>query len=96
MVCIDHNFLLKKTLINLTLHLSYYPYQIILQLQQNPKSNLNQLTPLTHNQEEYYLTDIFDFINSNNVSMYTTEDINEINGINTIQQLGQIKNQLGS
>lgn len=48
-----------------------------------------------NNQEEYYLTDIFDFINSNSVSIYTTDNINEINGINTIEQLENIENKLG-
>ena len=45
-------------------------------------------------QEEYYLTDIFEFINSNNISIYTTNDINEINGINTIEQLEHIEEHL--
>jgi len=45
-------------------------------------------------QAEYYLTDIFEFISNKNVSIYTTNNINEINGINTIEQLKNIEKQL--
>ena len=47
-----------------------------------------------NNQEEYYLTDIFEFIDNKDVSIYTTNNINEINGINTVGQLKNIENQL--
>jgi len=47
-----------------------------------------------NNQAEYYLTDIFEFINNSDVSIYTTNNIDEINGINTIEQLKNIESQL--
>tara|TARA_Y100000590_G_C15651932_1_gene989115 strand:+ start:408 stop:1139 length:732 start_codon:yes stop_codon:yes gene_type:complete len=47
-----------------------------------------------NNQGEYYLTDIFDFINNKDVSTYKTPNIDEINGINTIEQLENIENQM--
>ena len=39
---------------------------------------------------EYYLTDIFNFINEENTSIYQIENSNEIAGINTIDQLKEI------
>ena len=45
-------------------------------------------------QNEYYLTDIFNHINTNNVSIYKTDNIHEINGINTIEQLQNLEETL--
>tara|TARA_Y100000590_G_C15730855_1_gene1016972 strand:+ start:2868 stop:3593 length:726 start_codon:yes stop_codon:yes gene_type:complete len=45
-------------------------------------------------QSEYYLTDIFKFIDNQYVSIYNTNKINEINGINTKEQLNQISKQM--
>ena len=38
-------------------------------------------------QKEYYLTDIFNYIDENKISILLTENNNEIYGINTIEQL---------
>jgi len=48
----------------------------------------------SNNQNEFYLTDIFNFINSNKISIYNTKKINEINGINTLKQLEQLSKEL--
>ena len=48
----------------------------------------------SNNQNEFYLTDIFNFINSNKISIYNTKKINEINGINTLEQLEQLSKEL--
>ena len=42
-----------------------------------------------NNQNEYYLTDVFNFM-KNNISVILTDDVNEISGINTVQQLEKI------
>ena len=47
-----------------------------------------------NNQEEYYLTDIFHNIDKNMISIFNTKNINEINGINTLEQLNNITNEL--
>lgn len=48
----------------------------------------------SNNQSEFYLTDIFNFINSDKISIYNTKKINEINGINTSEQLEQLSKDL--
>ena len=45
-------------------------------------------------QNEYYLTDIFNFIESDKISIFETNSIKEITGINTIEQLTNMKEQL--
>ena len=40
-----------------------------------------------NNQKEYYLTDIFNFIKKNKISIIKTELLTEIAGINTLEQL---------
>ena len=45
-----------------------------------------------NNQQEYYLTDIFDFVDKDNISVIKTSNNQEINGINTLEQLGNIAN----
>jgi len=45
-------------------------------------------------QNEYYLTDIFNYINTSNVSIYKTDNIDEINGINTIEQLENLEESI--
>ena len=42
-------------------------------------------------QSEYYLTDIFNFIDENDTAIYQIEDCNEIAGINTIEQLNELE-----
>ena len=44
-----------------------------------------------NNQNEFYLTDIFEFIDKDKISVYNTSKIDEINGINTIEQLNELK-----
>ena len=41
-------------------------------------------------QKEYYLTDIFNYINKNEISVLLTENKDEIYGINTAEQLNKI------
>ena len=48
----------------------------------------------SNNQNEFYLTDIFNFIDSDKISIYNTKKINEINGINTLTQLEQLSKEL--
>ena len=48
----------------------------------------------SNNQNEFYLTDIFNFIDSDKISIYNTKKINEINGINTLAQLEQLSKEL--
>ena len=58
---------------------------------------LNEKIPLIKNknaQKEFYLTDIFNFINNNEISTYKTFDSSEISGINTIQQLENLEEEL--
>lgn len=45
----------------------------------------------SNNQNEFYLTDIFEFIDKDKISIYNTSKIDEINGINTIEQLNEMK-----
>ena len=45
-----------------------------------------------NNQQEYYLTDIFDFVDKDKISVIKTSNNQEINGINTLEQLGNIAN----
>ena len=45
-------------------------------------------------QKEFYLTDIFNFIENNRISTYKTNDSKEISGINTIEQLKILENKL--
>ena len=42
-------------------------------------------------QKEYYLPDIFNFINKNQTSIYKIKDYNEISGVNTIKQLKELE-----
>ena len=44
----------------------------------------------SNKQNEFYLTDIFEFIDKNKISVYNTKQTNEINGINTIEQLNEL------
>ena len=41
-------------------------------------------------QKEYYLTDIFNYINKSDISIFLTENKDEIYGINTIEQLKEL------
>ena len=43
-----------------------------------------------NNQNEYYLTDIFDYMNNEKISITPIKDQKEISGINTIKQLEEI------
>ena len=43
-------------------------------------------------QKEYYLPDIFNFIDKRQTSIYKIEDYNEISGINTLKQLEELEN----
>ena len=45
-------------------------------------------------QKEFYLTDIFNFIDNDRISTYKTLDSLEISGINTIEQLQQIESKI--
>ena len=42
-------------------------------------------------QKEYYLPDIFNFIDKHQISIYKIKDCNEISGINTIEQLKELE-----
>ena len=42
-------------------------------------------------QKEYYLPDIFNFIDKHQTSIYKIKDYNEISGINTVQQLKELE-----
>jgi len=44
----------------------------------------------SNKQNEYYLTDIFEFIDKDKISTYNTQQTDEINGINTIKQLDEL------
>ena len=44
----------------------------------------------SNKQNEYYLTDIFEFIDKDKISTYNTQQTDEINGINTIKQLVEL------
>ena len=58
---------------------------------------LMESIPLINNnnvQKEYYLTDIFNFINEDDTAIYEIEDYNEIAGINTIEQLEELEKTL--
>ena len=44
----------------------------------------------SNKQNEYYLTDIFEFIDKDKISIYNTDQTDEINGINTIKQLNEL------
>ena len=44
----------------------------------------------SNKQNEYYLTDIFEFIDKDKISIYNTQETDEINGINTIKQLNEL------
>jgi UDP-N-acetylglucosamine diphosphorylase/glucosamine-1-phosphate N-acetyltransferase len=53
--------------------------------------------PLINNnnvQKEYYLTDIFNFINEDDTAIHEIKDYNEIAGINTIEQLEELERNL--
>ena len=55
---------------------------------------LNQTIPLIDNknaQSEYYLTDIFNFIDEKDTSIFEVKNNNEISGINTIVQLSNME-----
>ncbi len=58
---------------------------------------LKEKIPLINNnntQKEFYLTDIFNFINNDKISTYKILDPLEISGINTIEQLNQIEQKI--
>jgi len=61
------------------------------------KSNtiLNNITKITNNskQNEYYLTDIFNFINKKSIDLLYLENKYEIMGVNTPEQLISLENQ---
>lgn len=44
----------------------------------------------SNKQNEFYLTDIFEFIEKDKISIYNTKQTDEINGINTIEQLNEL------
>ena len=44
----------------------------------------------SNRQNEFYLTDIFEFIEKDKISIYNTKQTDEINGINTINQLNEL------
>ena len=55
---------------------------------------LKKIIPMINNnnaQSEYYLTDIFNFMDERDTSIYQIKDCNEIAGINTIEQLEQLE-----
>jgi UDP-N-acetylglucosamine diphosphorylase/glucosamine-1-phosphate N-acetyltransferase len=55
---------------------------------------LRDKIPLIKNdnmQKEYYLPDIFNFINKHQTSIYKIKDYNEISGINTVEQLEELE-----
>ena len=57
---------------------------------------LNEKIPLIKNdnvQQEFYLTDIFNFIDKDKISTFKTQDEHEISGINTLQQLKNLEKQ---
>tara|TARA_B100000579_G_scaffold76316_1_gene59057 strand:- start:13979 stop:14710 length:732 start_codon:yes stop_codon:yes gene_type:complete len=57
-------------------------------------ATLNKTIPLIDNhnaQEEYYLTDMFNFINEEDTAIYQIENYNEISGINTAEQLEELE-----
>mgnify|MGYP001246249728 CR=1 FL=1 len=57
---------------------------------------LNKIIPLIDNhnaQGEYYLTDIFNFINEEDTAIYQIKNYNEISGINTLEQLEELEKQ---
>ena len=47
-----------------------------------------------NNQKEYYLTDIFNFIEKNKISIIEIKSIEEIKGINTLEQLQSISDKI--
>ena len=56
---------------------------------------LNQKISLIDNdnkQQEYYLTDIFNFIDENDTSIYKIKNYHEVSGINNIDQLENLNN----
>jgi bifunctional UDP-N-acetylglucosamine pyrophosphorylase / glucosamine-1-phosphate N-acetyltransferase len=54
---------------------------------------LSKITP-NNNQKEYYLTDIFNFIPKEQTGTVVTNDEHEVTGINSIEQLQEIENEL--
>ena len=57
-------------------------------------ATLNKTIPLIDNhnaQEEYYLTDIFNFINEEDTAIYQIKNYKEISGINTSDQLEELE-----
>ena len=55
---------------------------------------LKNIIPMIDNnnaQNEYYLTDIFNFINERDTSIYQIKNCNEIAGINTLYELQQLE-----
>ena len=57
-------------------------------------ATLNKTIPLIDNrnaQEEYYLTDIFNFINEEDTAIYQIKNYKEISGINTSEQLEELE-----
>ena len=58
---------------------------------------LKTLIPMIDNdnaQNEYYLTDIFNFIKEEKTSIHQIKDSNEIAGINTVEQLQQLEKSM--
>ena len=60
------------------------------------KTLLDNISKIGNNnsQNEFYLTDIFQFINSKKIKLYLNENNFEIKGINTIEELNEMKNYL--
>ena len=58
----------------------------------NAKTLMDVIPKIDNNnaQNEYYLTDIFNFIDEKDTSIYQIKNCNEIAGINTIKQLKQL------
>ena len=55
---------------------------------------LNNISKITNNnkQNEYYLTDIFNFIDKNFIDLVYLENKYEVMGVNTPEQLKELEN----
>ena len=62
----------------------------------NSKILLDKIPSIDNNnaQEEYYLPDIFNFIDEEQTSIYKVKNYNEISGINTITQLKELETNI--
>lgn len=55
--------------------------------------SLNKITP-NNSQGEYYLTDIFRYISKDRIGTCVTDDELEVTGVNSIEQLAELENEL--